>query len=816
MLGNVRTIFMVSAGTTALAWSAAGAAEVDNAKVEEAQAVAAATADDPRANTEIVVTAAKRVQTLAEVPISVSVVSSDLIEKSEAKDILDLQSSVPSLQVNQRNLSSQTNFVIRGFGNGANNVGIEPSVGFFIDGVYRSRSASSLTDFIDVERIEVLRGPQSTLFGKNASAGVVSVITKRPTDEFEGRVEASYGNYDAVKVAGTVSGPLTSGVSGRLSAVYNRRDGYIENINDGTLINNRDRFGVRGKLLFEPSPDLEILIAADYERSRELCCGIANLVNGPTAAVIGALGGTLVPEDPYSYRISLSTNPRNNNDFYGFSGHINYSGSWFDLTSITSFRNAHANTNADVDVTNVEVIQANINDVKIDTFTQEIRISSKDEAGPIDWFVGGFFFKERIRNNDILRWGAAGRSYVNALLSASGASVGLLETLTGRAPGSFFGSGQGIDVFGGQSNTSFSVFGVVDWEPLEGLKLTLGGNYTHDSKDVFQRATTNDVYSQTDLTPLTPLIGAPAVRTLQGLQIFPQFLAYPNAVESGISRDGKFTYSARLAYNVTPDINVFASIATGFKASSWNMSRDSRPFAADFPAITTAGLLSTNLTSGSRFARPEDARVIELGVKGFFDDFRFTATLFDQQIEDFQTFVFLGSSFSLANAEKRSAQGFEVDMSVDLTKRLNVWAAGTFLDPKYDSYTQSAFGDLSGTVPSQIPKTSLSVGGNYEIPIGSANLTLQTDYHYQSNSAFEDNPTLQAAVGDRYFNSQNIVNASATLDIEDTWTIRLWARNVFNDKYLINFAFPTPLQTGSFSGLPGQPRTYGVTVSAKF
>jgi outer membrane receptor protein involved in Fe transport len=151
---------------------------------------------------ENVVTASKREQTLEDVPISVSVIGSGDIQRGEIRDIIDLQSRVPSLQINQLNLSPQTNFVIRGFGNGANNVGIEPAVGFFVDGVYRSRVASSLTDFIDVDRVEVLRGPQSTLFGKNASAGVISVVTQDPSRTPGGSVEASYGNFNAFRVAG--------------------------------------------------------------------------------------------------------------------------------------------------------------------------------------------------------------------------------------------------------------------------------------------------------------------------------------------------------------------------------------------------------------------------------------------------------------------------------------------------------------------------------------------------------------------------------------------------------------------------------------
>lgn len=810
----VRRTLLASASAGAVCLSSAANAGQASDQAVELQESQGQARGEPSDNI-IIVTAAKRDQTLAEVPISVSVVGAEEIANSEIEDILDLQVRVPSLQVNQLNLSSQTNFVIRGFGNGANNVGVEPAVGFFVDNVYRSRTSSGLSDFIDVERVEVLRGPQSTLFGKNASAGVVSVITKRPKDSFEGDFEASYGNFDTFKLAGTVSGPLGEGVSARVSASMNKRDGFIENISDGADLNDRNRWGIRGKLLFEASPAIDILLSADYERSRELCCGITNLVAGPTVPVIEALGGTLVTEDPFAYQTSLTSNPENENDLFGVSAQIDFDAGIFDVISITAFRRADTLTSADVDVTDVEIIQPNVNDIDIETFTQEIRLTSKDNGGPLSWFLGGFYFEEKITNTDVLIWGDAARPYVDTLLGASGASLGLLELLTGSTQGSFFARGQGLNEISGQSNKAYSIFGVVDLDIVDRLTLTVGASYTNDKKDVFHRIVSTDAYSQTDLNPLIPLIGPVAVATLQSLQIFPEFLNYPNAVEDGKSRDDKFTYSARLSYDLTNEVNVFASFATGFKATSWNLSRDSRPLASDFPAIADAGLLTTNLNPGTRFARPENSEVFEVGVKGFWDNFQFSATYFDQKIEDFQTFVFLGAGFGLSNAEQRSAKGFEYDFRAQLTDQLSFWSAGTFIDPVYGEFTASAFGDISGTRPSQIPGTAIALGANYEFEIGKTLLNLQADYQYQSDTDFEDDPTLQTALS-AYSNAQNLVNASITAEFENGIRARLWARNLMDDKYLVNFAFPTPLQGGSYSGLPALPRTYGVTVGVSF
>jgi len=229
---------------------------------------------------EIVVTANKREQSLQDVPVSVSVTSGETIQRAAIVDIIDLQTSVPSLRVNQLQSSAQTNFTIRGYGNGANNPGIEPAVAVYIDGVPRSRSASALADLPSVERIEVLSGPQSTLFGKNASAGVISVSTLMPNDSFGGMIEATGGNYGAGIVKGTVTGPLSDTLSYRLSASDNSSDGYGTNITTGTGVNERNRSAVRGQLLFEPSDDLAIRVIADYNEIDEICCAASGLVYG--------------------------------------------------------------------------------------------------------------------------------------------------------------------------------------------------------------------------------------------------------------------------------------------------------------------------------------------------------------------------------------------------------------------------------------------------------------------------------------------------------------------------------------------------------
>jgi iron complex outermembrane receptor protein len=274
---------------------------------------------------EIVVTASKRSTTLQDTPIAVTVVSAADLKETQVQDIKDLQFMVPSLRVTQLQSSGNTNFLIRGFGNGANNAGIEPSVGVFIDGVYRSRTASAMADLPNLERIEVLRGPQSTLFGKNASAGVISVVTAKPSfDETTGSASVTVGEYSQIIVKGDINGPLSDNVAFGLSASSNQRDGYYDNLAGGDALGEVNRVGVRGQLLFAPSDDFELRLITDWDDFDEACCGVANLFDGLTGGLVRAVGGNLVPNSPFAYEGYYDFTPVNKFETSGTSIQIDY------------------------------------------------------------------------------------------------------------------------------------------------------------------------------------------------------------------------------------------------------------------------------------------------------------------------------------------------------------------------------------------------------------------------------------------------------------------------------------------------------------
>ncbi|HSD70784.1 MAG TPA: TonB-dependent receptor, partial [Woeseiaceae bacterium] len=637
--------------------------------------------DEPMVIEEIIVMAQKREQTLQEVPVAVSVIDAQTLQQSQVLDMKDLQFIVPSLRVTQLQTTGNTNFVIRGFGNGANNAGIEPSVGVFVDGVYRSRSASALSDLPNLERIEVLRGPQSTLFGKNASAGIINIVTAKPDlDNFGGSTTLTVGDYNQVLVKGDITGPLTETMAFSLSGSVNSRDGYYTNLVDGEEYGDRNRWGVRGQFLLVPTDNLEFRIIADYDEIDEVCCGVANLVDGPTGAAIRhpAVGGDLVGNAPFAYKNYYDFNPENVIENSGLSLQIDYDFASSTLTSITAFRTQSRFENSDVDFTSAELISINSGDTEIDTLTQELRLTSSGD-GSLDWMIGGYFFDEEVKISNVLNYGNDFRNYADILAMGN---VTVLENALGGPPfnippGTFFAAGQGNFESAGQDDQAYSIFGQIDWHMTDRVTLTLGANYTSDDKDAFVNMTNTDVFSSlsfvqigfaqiftalTGLPPTPPNIAAnpgaaataqalsvtpcsatsppPAcnpILALQPLQFLPPFLGYPNSVEPGSSSDSDTTWTVRLAFDLTDNINLYLGAGTGFKATSWNLSRDSRPFASDLAAINSAGLGLNNLVAGTRYAGPEEATVYEIGIKTNFENGAINIALFDQEIDGFQS-----------------------------------------------------------------------------------------------------------------------------------------------------------------------------------
>jgi len=854
--------------------------------------------EDAAIGNSIIVTATKREATLQDVPVAVTVTTAETLERNQIRDLRDLQTVVPSLLVGQRQSVANTNFFIRGFGNGANNAGIEPSVGVFVDNVYRSRTAAQVTDLPNVERIEVLRGPQSTLFGKNASAGVISITTQEPQFTTGGSVELTYGNYDQVVAKGYLTSPLTDNVAASISAGLNRRDGFFRDLGTFDRTNERDRWFTRGQLLIEASDTLSVRLIGDYDRIDENCCAVVTIGLGPAAAAIQALGGRLTdPAEPFAGVVYNNYNSTNDIENWGLSGQADLAlGERFTLTSITALRKTDAVTAQDSDFSSADLIYPNAQDLKIESFTQEFRLAG--ELGDnLDLLLGAFYMNEDVEQGNELKIGSAFRSYTNLLVqqaSRGALTIPTLEAAFGQADmanylGTFLVEGTGFDESYTLKSEALSLFGQIDFEIVDSLVLTLGGNYTRDDKTFTANAVSSDAFSAIDFDAAqyapfrTQLLfqgalaqsvgsaltlGRPAtaaeiqafaagnmaafsqiqagsqayaqanasnplanpLAALRALQFLPPYLGVPNTVEDGKIDDSNFSYTVRLAYDLSPEVNVYASYATGFKASSVNLSRDSRPFAADRDALAGAGLLLNNLTYGSRFAGPEESRVIEAGIKTIFDFASVNLTVFDQEIDGFQSNLFTGTGFALLNAGKQSTVGVELEATATPAPGLTLNFGTTYLDPVYDSFVSSAVGDLSGMRPAAIPEWTLLLAGQYEIPAPGGLVVPRVSYLWQSReqlieglpgflvrgldgSIIDAQPALDAAAP--FTREVNDLTASIAYETDDGLVVSVWSRNLLDSRNL-GVIFDSPAQPGGISAYPNDPRTYGATLRYRF
>ncbi|MGX6646805.1 TonB-dependent receptor [Maricaulaceae bacterium MS644] len=863
----------------------------------------------------ITVTAQKREQTLQEVPIAVTVVSTETIENAQIVDALDLQSVVPSLRVSQLERSSNTTFIIRGQGNGANNPGIEPSVAVYIDGVFRPRAGSALSDLMGIERIEVLRGPQSTLFGKNATSGVVSIITEEPSFEFGAEIGATIGNYNQRIVNGSVTGPISENMAFSLSGSRNTRDGYYENVGTGGDFNDRDRWAVRGQFLFLPTDNLQLRLIADYDEMDEQCCGTDRVVDGPTGGVIrNLLGGQTSAGAGFNYQIASDFENVNRIENSGVSLQADWTlNDTMTLSSITAYRNYDDFVDYEGDFTTLSLLGENVRGLDVGTFTQEFRLSG-DWNNRAFYVLGAFFSNEDMEVTDSRIYGADARAYVD-LLTASGtitiapgvvipdastSAITGLEMATGFPAGSFYANGGGTRFTADQTDRQMQIFGQVDFDLTERLTLTAGLAYFQSEKEVdFTNVVRTNPFSDLNLVAigeslvLAGLVGAnplftgtnpqdpaqvgafaaanPAVfaalqaaaasasttfpssgaalsnplLTLfeQGLQPLGALTPFPNSVEDGETSDSDWPYTLRLAYDATDNFNVYASFSRGFKASSWNLTPDTRPNSADIAALRASGELAADNALGAptivntaealgvagnqRFARPEITETFEIGVKGQFNWGFVNVAYFDQTIEDFQSSVFQGAGFAVTNAGEQSANGLEFDASFNPSAipGLTFNLSGIWMNAQFEDYPGAAVvrgspedvadgvadgrGDLSGADVEGVPEFAGSFGFQYARDVSLGEAFIRADYQYASETGLGNSlpATLTREVG--------TLNASVGLNLNNDVDILVWARNLNEDEYY-TAGFPTTLQAGSTSAYANQPRTYGLTVRARF
>jgi iron complex outermembrane recepter protein len=673
---------------------------------QEAPATAepAQTADEG-ATGDIIVTATRRSEALSDIPLAVSAVTAQSLANSGASDIRALNQLSPSLLVSSTSSEAAAGGArIRGIGTVGDNPGLESSVATFVDGVYRSRAGVGLTELGAIDRIEVLRGPQGTLFGRNASAGLISIITAKPSFNFGATGEASYGNFDAIRIGGGVTGPLGETVAARLDGIYFKRDGFLKDTISGRRINNRDRWLLRGQVLFQPSDDLSVRIIGDYADRKEECCGATYL---PGQNVTRAADGSLVfspnsiagLERAFGGRINDNTflretsitpgvDYKGNVKDWGISGEINYKFGNASLTSITAYRDWDLKRGQDADFNNLDILKRLSTDAgggqrqAFKTFTQELRLQGSAFDDKLDWLIGGFYANETLTLRDNLEYGADYTRYANCLAVAGAAPTTLNPALPtcSTLPLAAFAGYQNFLAAGGlttlngiklddsyrQKSRNYAFFTHNVFKFTDRLSLTLGARYTNERKTLDATFTDNNSYCRT-LTSFASLpVGDPR-RGLLGLATLPCVIAGTptgTLTQNGrVKSEDRLTGTAVLSFKPVDDLLIYASYSRGYKAGGFNLDRSGLARVQLTP--TVVGAISPTADTQSLTFEPEIVDAFEFGYKLNKPGFDLNIAAFYQKFKGFQLNTFNGLNFIVVNVDscKASLGGADRDLS---------------------------------------------------------------------------------------------------------------------------------------------------------
>jgi iron complex outermembrane receptor protein len=760
--------------------------------VEAGQTVGADVTLAPARLTQTVVVTARRTEEVAqEVPIPVSVVSGALISEAGAFNVNRLKEMIPTVQfysTNPRNSAIN----IRGLGApfGLTNDGIEAGVGLYIDGVFYARPAAATLDFLDVERIEVLRGPQGTLFGKNTTAGAINVTTRKPGFTPETEVELNYGNLGFVQAKASVGGPLLPKVAGRLSFSGTQREGMFHNLRTRSDVNGLNNLGVRGQLLFAPSDKLAITTAVDHSRQRpegytQVVAGVAPTLrpaNRQYAQIAADLGYTPPSFNAFDRLTDVDTALRSYQDLGGTAVNVDWKVGPGRLTSTTGYRYWDWNPSNDRDFIGLPVTSISAAPSKQNQWTQEVRYDG-NVAPRLGVVVGAFAFRQALDSNPSFKQeqGAAAARFLLAP-SANASTPGLLD-------------GYGYNQYVSFRSVSAALFGQLEWSVTDRLRLLPGLRFNYDQKNVdFDQ----QVYGglQTDNAALI---------ALQRSVLAPQ--AYKADVDD-TNTSGQLT----AAYRLSERVNAYGTYATSFKSVGLNLNGVPTD-AQDRPVLSAATV------------KPEDVHHVEAGIKT--EPLRgVTAnlTVYDTEIDDFQAQVVNASvgvlRGYLANAEKVRVRGFEFDGNARIKERVSLYTSVAYTDGKYVSFTDAPppleetggpqVKDISGSELPGISKWGLAAGGEYAAP---ATVLGQAGQLFGGIDASYRSAFSSSASASRYLvvDGYTLLNARAGFRWANGWSLSLWARNLLDANYF-ELLSAAPGNSGLYVGQPGDTRTVGVTL----
>ena len=753
---------------------------------------------------EIQVIARKQTESIQDVPIAISAITAAQVESAGIRDVGDLTVLVPSLVVTTNSNPFNTSYRIRRIGNEGNIPDFEPDTGLFIDGAYRSRSGTGLGDLADIEQIEVLRGPQSTLYGRNVTAGAISVRTAMPSQTFGVLGEVTGGNDGLMGLRGYVTGGLTDSLAARVSLTGSKRDTTDKNL-IGKDSNDLDQYSVRGQLLFTPNDAWQVrLIASHTERDfkpalADMFYGprVTRLVNtvtanpaalhiGLTDGVINADAQPILDNDPDNRRVQALAPLKFEQKASDVIASIEYHADNYTLTSISSYDTYDVTQRwNDAGQTGLDLV--NYRDFQNgDTFSQELRINSKI-GDSVTWLAGVFYYDNNFQRGD--------KDHHEFVLGQAIDEAGVVAALgAGRPPVPALGlPGDTGDFYEIADSHSYGAFGQSTWDATDRLSLTLGLRYTYEDKDVSLKN-----------TPFTTAPGPLAAVSLPVSTLTPAGASF--ALDDHWDA---VTGTANAVYHFTDATMGYATVATGFKGGGYNGGFGNTP-------IAKRPFKSEDVVSYEIGAKTEIANRVRLNAAAFWSDYT-----------DFQSASFIGLQFLVNNAERVRVKGVEADMTARVSSDFTVDVSATYAQATYEKYTLGSCYtgrvpddpvtggcDLSGDTLPFAPKLTATAGVQWEHEFNFGRLFSRLDGSWVG----DHNVTSELDPNHGEQDGYGLLNARLGWG-QGTWEVAGWVRNLTDKTYIVQTAQSNlfaNLQDGTYQSYLGAERTYGITIRAKY
>jgi iron complex outermembrane receptor protein len=785
----------------------------------------------------IIVTARRRQETAQQVPLAISVIRGDSIEATGNFNVVKLQQLAPTLQVYTSN-PRNTSVNIRGLGVpfGLTSDGFEQGVGIYVDDVYNSRVAAATFDFLDVAQVEVLRGPQGSLYGKNTTAGAINITTNQPTFDFEGRAELTAGNLNFKQGKAAVSGPLSDKIAARVAVATTSRRGIYYNTFSNRYINEQDNFGLRAQLLFRPTDNLDITLSGDYSKQDPEGVGTVFVRAGATQRPLNRQYDALVARintarraqglpdyavpsrNPYDRLTDLDSNLNAGNKIGGLSARVKWDLGAGTLTSITAWRFWDWKPENDRDFTGLSIVARSQNPSQQDQYSQEFRYNYSSDR--LDFVVGLFGFKQRIdtqgteqQGTDAALWTLAPSTDLNNVANRPGTLAGLTAS-----------NSQYL------KSTSAALFGQVAWKVTDALTIQPGLRVNYDKKSGF--------YERIVTTGTGQLITSCAPTATAGNAVLTaQCGIYQPQTSAPSDSDWNFTYDLNVNYKIAPDVLAYATYAKSFKTLGIN--QNGLPLNAD-----------NTVNYDASTVKPEGVNHYEVGLKTQFLDRKatFNLTAFRTEIKNFQATV-NGGQFGtvrgyLANAEKVRSQGVEADFKLRTSGRFTTYLNGAFTDAKYKKFTNAPCPpelsggtlqpatatpnysqpgvpgalspracDISGQGLPGVSKWAFSYGAEINTPVALLNKEGQVyfgvDGNYRSHWNSNASPSDYTNVKGYALTNLRVGFRGEGVDVFG------WVRNAFDVNY-IELLQIAPGNVGLIAGQPGDVRTWGGTIKYNF